>query len=325
MFFLRKGVYLVIFLILLSSSSFALKVFPTLTKLGDDYYNKHSFILTILNDEPNSKRVILTIDPDSYYLKDYVEIEPSDFMLESNSKINVQVTTRFPKDLSPELHQLIIKPLSQDSEGEKTVYEFKVPGIAKPNLQFESFSVKDIPEGDSLILNITLNNKGNVIAKAYPHIFIYDTGNNIIDELKYKSKVLVMPFKKYVFDLRYDASNLVVGNYKAKLEFDYNGNLKTSDLEQNFKVIGSNTNKSFSFSSGFLIKIGALIAFLLAIASFVLFPGKKTNKTDRFKYLDKRISKLDKEVNDLVHLTHNFIEDANKWFNDNLNGRFKFE
>jgi hypothetical protein len=244
----RHMFVLVFMFILIVPTGFSLKVFPTLTELADNYKEEQSFILTILNDGARTEDINLVIDDDSFYLKDYVRIEPSKFTLKSNTKQNVQITLSFPDNLSPERHRLVLVPKSSQSIGEKTVYTFTVPGIARPDLRIDRIDVKEINEG-MFAFTLVLDNKGNVIGRANPLIEIYN-GSKKIAEMNYPSNIMVMPFSLYNITILYDTSSLPDGKYNAVSVFYYNDNLRTNEVASDFLInIKGEYNNTFSFLS----------------------------------------------------------------------------
>jgi hypothetical protein len=342
----KKGGFCIVFIvmimiiILLSSSSFSLKVFPTLTDLGENYDKEQSFILTILNDGPRAEDITMTVDAYSWYLKDYVKIEPESFNLKSNLKQNIQVTTRFPSNLSPEKHRLVLIPLSENTLGEKTIYVFNVPGTPRPDLRIAELDVKDVNQGELIAFNLFLDNKGNVIGRAVPIIEIYN-GTEKIGEMKYEAEIMVMPFDTYNLTLLYDSSSLGIGHYSAKSVFLYNENLKTNDAEKSFKVLSESSKMKGSLSAYFNeIRFYIIFSVIIILIILIIKPeylkssfnsiksiGLKNRKyLGKLANIEKRQKSLDKEVSELVKKTHAFVVDANHFLESKYgHGKYEFK
>ncbi len=357
---LKKGgifrfniVFILLAFLVLASPALGLKVFPTLTELGENYHKKQSFILTVLNDGPKTEDVAITIKPDSYYLEDYVTIEPKGFILKPNSKQNVQLTTFFPKNLSPEKHKLNLHAAGKGSSGEECSYTFTVPGIAKPNLKVDDIYIDDIAADESLIINVVLDNLGNVIARARPVVEIRNE-SGVLGELNYESVIMVMPFEKYNLSLMYDTSSFGEGDFSVDVAFLYNGGLETNKISKGFSITkagGMNAN----FGSGFLANAYSALSFIsnpyvvitliLAVLLFYVFRkpehlkklkllGKQGHSRTRYPKeinlkldnLAERHKKIDKEVNSLVNSTHKFVEDSNGFLRARFGeGKYEFK
>jgi hypothetical protein len=327
----------VVMLLLVSTSASAIKIFPTLTELGENYDVEQSFILTVLNDGPKAEEITLTIDPESYYLADFVTIEPDRFTLKSNSKKNIQITTSFPKNLSPEKHRLIIQPFTDDDEGERTVYSFKVPGIARPDLRIEAISGE--LDGGSLIFSVMLNNMGNVIGRASPRLSI-SNGSAEADSMQYESRIMVMPYQKENLTLLYDTSDLPAGDYKATLVFDYNDNLKTNEDSLEFNI-DTRSNRSsggvLSFFNAFKYPLFIIIIIILLVFSIKpeylkmlrpeSVPSDYPKETiARLNRTETRIRDLEQQTKTLVKETQDFIRHSNDWLDQRFGkGTYEFK
>lgn len=341
---LRKLLVIALLVLVFSSgTALGLKVFPTKTDLGDKFYDKQSFIFTVLNDGPKAQQVSIGIDRDSYYLEEYVKIEPETFVLKPNSKKNIQLTTYFPRNLSPEEHNLILQPLSNSEEGDTTSYVFTVPGVAKPGLDIESVSISDISVGESLVLNVLLDNVGNVIARGNAEVIITNESGEV-GRLSYNSKVLVMPFSLYNLTLLYDASNLAPGRYNADVLFTFNGGLTTNKVTEKFYVGSDGDVKKggFSFPWETLMYGFGGIVFVAMVAIMIkpsLLVGKgkgsagvtKSKKkssgfsfgapkskyskeiVDKVKGMDHRAKEIEKDLDKIVAATHKFVDSSNHW------------
>ncbi len=329
--------YLFVAALLLSNVAYALKIFPTLTDLGEKYEEEQSFILTVLNDGPGTEELTLTIDPESYYLEDYVKIEPKRFTLKSNAKKNIQITTNFPGNLSPEKHSLVILPMTKDGMDERTVYSFKVPGIARPDLRISKFNLDK--KKDNIILEIELNNLGNVIGRASPVLKIYNSTEEI-DVFNYESRIIVMPFSKYNLTLMYDSTDLPKGDYTAELFFNYNENMKTNSKETVIEI-SDNKNRASGVFINLISKakypiILIIILFLIVFSIKPEYLNKLNPKSVSKSYpketlkwitvLDRRIERMEVESNQLVNQTQTFIKESNEWFERSYGkGTFEFK
>lgn len=311
----------------------AIKIFPTLTALGENYAAEQSFILTVLNDGAAAEKVIMKTDPESYYLMEYVKIEPQEFTLKSNSKKNVQITTDFPEDLSPEKHRLVIQPMTEDEIGEQAVYTFTVPGIARPDLRLSDIS---LDHGDeSFTLDVELQNMGNVIARASPDIQVMN-GSEVLDELEYESRIMVMPFEKYNLSLLYDTTGLGAGDYELRVGFRYNDNLKTNQLSADFSVMQEGTaNSSGALSILTDLKYPIFIAIILVLLFFTIKPEylkrvfhiakRRPVKDKRLVELERRLAGMEKEAHELAGMTQAFIKESNDWLSRRFgNDQYKF-
>jgi hypothetical protein len=342
---------LVFFISLVSDVTFGIKVYPTKTDLGEDYYNKQTLVLTLLNDEPGTKEVNIYLSPDSQYLAKYVKFEKTNVVLKTNSKYNLQMDIYFEKDMSPEKHVFEVIALTDDFEEAKSTFEFTVPGVANPNLNIDNMEVEDIFYEDSVYLHINLNNSGNVIARAKPKILIFNSTDKV-GELNYQENIMIMPEETYNLSLMYDTSNFPVGKYQVEILMNYNGNLTTNSVTKVFEILKPkvqfvNSNSDSMFNENLLALLLVLVTFFLGVSLFILNINKKKNKLDslnndslkqslnksNFKKYNKRIELInknceikEKELGKLVNKTHKFIEKSNKWFSKkypNENYRFK--
>lgn len=331
---LRSACYMpyVIVLLICISPSYALKVFPTITELGDSYSNRQSFILTVLNDGPKTEDIILMLDPDSSYMQSYVSIDPVSFSIKSNGKQNVRISTSFPKNLSPETHQVVIIPMTSDGAQEQAVYSFSVPGIAKPNLEIADITIENIGSDDGLVISIQLNNLGNVIARGVPHLSVMN-GSKEMGSLRYESKVMVMPFNKYNISLMYDVSDLAPGNYTARLYFQYNNNLTTPPFEKDFEIRSQQQKSERSFQwLWFLlvIPIGGLVAYLVLKPESLkkIIPDSKKypkNIVVKVNELTEKQERIDKDLHELFDKTNLFVTESNEWMKTKFNGKYQFK
>ncbi len=318
--------------------SFSLATFPSQTEIND-FSKSQTFIMTVLNDGPKTEEITVTVDPYSFYLSNYVKITPKSFKLAPNSRKNIELDMQFPSSLSPEKHTLAIVPMTKDSVGEKSDYFFTVPGIARHDLRLIDVSANNISVDESLFLDIVLNNRGNVIARATPRIEIYND-SGLVDELEYQSKIMVMPQSKYNISLRHEFFEPIAGKYRAKAHFEYTDNsIDTNTVEAVFYILEEKEQEyKTSFNYHLLSIAGIILIFIIIIIKTRFFPKliekiyykriKKYEKqnpvpkalssrdySERIEILKKKLTTMERNVFDLVQDSDSFISSSNKWFN----------
>ncbi len=320
----RRGIIsLALFLIVFSMPISALTTFPTSTEI-DNHDKEQTLVLTILNDGPRTEQIRMIFDPYSSYLMEYVTLEPAMFNLSPNSRKNVELTFRFPQDLSPETHTLILTPVTDKDMGTSSTFSFTVPGVAKHDLEIESVTAEDIMTDESLIIDLALYNRGNVIARAYPKIEIWND-TELIDMIEYKSMVMIMPYSRYDLSLRHDFLNPIPGNFTIQTTVSYNDRqLETGLTSTTFSIISEEVESAESFGWAYLL-FGAGV---LVIVLFIIFqfhsPSEGINKERRIILLKKKIILLEKELSGMVKETENFIHSSNRWMRPRFGEHYEF-
>lgn len=344
----KKRFNLVVFMlvVLLIPSSLALIILPENTEIAGDYSEPRSFVITVINDGFKVENIELSIDQYSTYLSPYVDISPRRFSLAPNEKSNIQLLTKFPRNLSPEVHTLKLYPRTASEIGPSAEYYFTVPGNPNPNLEVSEIKVDNIKEEDPLLLRIELNNKGNVIAMATPKIEIL-YNNTIKETINYKSAVQVMPKSRYTLNIRHD-NTLLKGDYEIKATFDYNSGLITNTARQGFIVTTEEIKKETDYT-GLATFIGIIVAggiiFLTLWNLLVLLKRKhresevikkkiplsshfthliKGTEEKRILKIAKRQEKLNIELSSLITETNSFIKESNDWLKE-MFGEGKYE
>lgn len=341
---------------------YALSVYPVSTEVAD-YSKKQTMVLTVLNDGPETEEVTMMVDPYSYYLSDYVLIEPREFKIAPNSRRNIEVTLSMPSSLSPERHTLGIMPVTSRVKGQAAEFYFTVPGEAVHDLRILGIKTQNITAGSPIVLDIELGNFGNVIARARPIIEIFNI-SGIVGVVDYKSVIMVMPYERYNLSIRHEVSSPSEGEYRVAASFAYDSDrLKTDEYEAFFHIEGAEKKASEGFNLFWVVFPAAImligVLFLmrfshhafgiagrlmkalprLRISNYVsgLFksgPGVQashspaylhTNEKKRIRDLNRKAENIEKEMAAIVRDIDKFVKASNKWLESKFGaGNYEF-
>ncbi len=312
----------------------ALSTYPTIQEI-EDYRISQSLVMTVLNDGPKTEEVTVMIDPYSQYLAGYITIDPQSFKIAPNSRRNIEISMDFPKDLSPEKHTLTLVPVSKGTKGQRAEFYFTVPGTAKHDFRIASVVVDNITTDDSLLVDIVLNNLGNVIARAFPVIEIYNS-SGLFDEIEYKSMVMVMPYSKYNLSIRHDLLDGIPGEYKVLTRFRYADDQLLTRTDEKYFTITQEASIAKEASNYWLIGLAGAILILLFFAIKANFFSRmidmlyfrqmedyKESEKKRTARLKLKIKRLEREMASLVNETDTFVKSSNLWLKNNL-GKYEF-
>ena len=314
----------VLMLVLVLPAGIALTVFPETTTLGENYHGQQQFVFSVLNDGPGVKYVSVSLASSSSYLKEYVEYEPKALIIEANERKNIRVNTNLPKDLSPELHRVDLVLVSEGKEEGTASFTFRPPGVAKPDLRLGSFGIKEERDG-LVVLDILLNNEGNVIARAYPHVVIRND-TSVVRNVSYESQTMVMPFSTYNLTLLQDVSSLPPGSYEAAGHFRYNDGLKTATKEVMFSISeGGDVSEKGTIPYAFYgVIILVLLVFIIKPKYLKKSIGGITRKGP-VGVLENRVGRLEKDVDGLVKEVHAFVREADTWVVERFGEQYRFK
>jgi len=308
-------------LVLSTFSVSALTIVPSMTNIEDDYSKRHDFVITVVNDGAKFENIHMTVDPYSSYLSRYITIEPKSFTLLANEKKNIQLSTRFPKNLSPEKHDLLITAFTEDGGGPATIYSFKVDGTPIHNLRIDDVIFENVSNKESLYITLVLDNRGNVIARSYPTVEFMQDGE-VIDTIQYKSLTMLLPGEQMNLTLGYDSSTLNPGIYTIHTELSYSGDHKTNQVKKSLEIDEKTQKIESEGIIGFIKENIYFIIFLIivAVGSRILYAERKTlferhlEKTyGEHGDIETRIDKIDVSIKALVDDIHVFVEDSNHW------------
>jgi len=307
--------------ILMITTVSALTIVPSMTNIEDDYSKRHDFVITVVNDGAKFENIRMTVDPYSTYLSKYITIEPKSFTLLANEKKNIQLSTRFPKNLSPEKHDLLITAFTEDGTGPSSIYSFTVEGTPIHNLRIDDVLFDNVSNKESLYITLSLDNRGNVIARSYPTVEFISNGE-IVDTIQYKSLTMLLPGKKMNLTLGYDSSTLDPGIYTIHTELKYSGDHQTNKIQKSLEIKEKTSRDESIGIIGFIKDNMFFIIFLVivAIGSRILYAERKTlferhlEKTyGEHGNIEARMDKIDVSVKTLVDDIHDFVEDSNRW------------
>jgi len=234
---MHKWWLLVVVFMLVLPLATAITVTPLTATISSPQPNQgYSFILTIINDGSNDLDIDLMVDPRSFYLTDYVTLEPSNFNLAPSEKVNVAVALTVPSDISPEDHILYITPMAEGRLWDSFEVFFTIPGDQFHNLTITKVFVPDTTADLSANIDIELTNNGNVIARATPRIGIISEGVTI-DTVEGKGEIMVMPGDSYNVSILYDPALLTIGTYETEVLFVYNDWRQTNKMKSEFHIV----------------------------------------------------------------------------------------
>ena len=309
-----------ILLVFMLSGAQAISTFPTKTQITE-YDKPQTVIITYLNDGPRTEEVRVIPDPLSAYLMEHVTIEPESFRIGPHSRRNIEVRLSFPSQMSPEEHTLILVPYTSSEKGQKTEITFTAPGEARHDLHIESVSVSDISTAESVIIDISLFNRGNVIARAVPTIEISNSSGKIA-EVVYQSVFMVMPYSRHNVSIRHDILYPRTGEHEVSIRFSYNsGLLNTPAATAGFHVREEEQEDKKNHS--LLI---AIMICCIAAGTFYLRMRTRKNLSEpqRLRKLSQRIHGLEKEFSGMVKDTEAFINSSNAWLKKNMGEDYEF-
>lgn len=288
-------------------SAYALSFLQQTTDITDTYDYEQTIVITILNDEPEVKNILITVSPQSYYLSEYITIENDRITLSSGEKRNILVKTNFPSNLSPETHELIL--IAQDDEKKstaKTIISFDIDGIASPAFTLSNQHTEQ--KDKEIIITTTLANEGNVIIRTTPHIQVNKDSTNI-KSIDYKQPIVILPGKSYPLTLRLETTTLKPDTYNIFAEFTSLNTppVQTDPFETTVESTSSKSTKTVPISNYVVTTI--LVLAVLTVIGMNIFSKKK----DEYSHLLKRQKKAEIEIKKLLIQTNTFINDANKW------------
>lgn len=231
----RFWLWTVLFLVAVGMVS-AITISPLEYDINELEFDKtYTFVLTVINDESSEETVTMIVDPESYYLDDYISMTPSSFQMKADEKKNVKISLNVPSSLSPEQHLLKVRPFVQGKRTPVFIVKFTVPGEQYHDLEINEVEIDDVTPDESLFFDLKLENEGNVIARGAPVIKIYDN-DRVVDTIGERSKIMIMPLDTYNFSVMYDPRDLDLGDYRAEIYIDYN-NRKTETIRKEFSIV----------------------------------------------------------------------------------------
>lgn len=302
------------FLVILQGS-LGLVVQPAETTI-EEYASLQETVVTIINDGFSPRGCDMAFDERSAYLEPYVHIEPSQFVIQPQEELNVQVTTQFPSGFAPQLHRLRIVPC----QGEELVdLLFRPSGTRQQALVVEGLDGELSDDQFTLTMTVNLKNTGNVYVFATPELVIDKEGDQVRN-ITYPQPIVIAPGELYPLTLRHDTSELSPGSYSASVRVAYateEETLYTDRYATPFRI--DEREEAIVQDRNWTGLALALSVVIVLVGAWSLLGRKKREKHIRRKEAvparDPRaeVRALRRELDGLAKEVRVFVEEAESW------------
>ncbi len=230
-------------LILITPLTNAVSMIITPTELDweTEYSGSKTFIISVVNGEPQTLEVTMGFDSGSSYLGEHFTFSPESFMIKANGMRNVEVTSRLPKDFFPGFHSGIIIPSTKLGKGEGINITFSVPGAVVYNMRMLEIEAQNTFSGKPPEIIITAFNKGNSVVRGFPFVRLFRIVGEEEQSMSYFAGALndpVVLVPGTVESIFFNLSDipLELGNYKIIASLSFNGQ-RSEELESIFSVL----------------------------------------------------------------------------------------
>lgn len=304
---------LVLLLFYLPNASASI-ITPQKTPL-QEFENTQEVIITVINNEFSPEKINLELHLNSMYLKNYVQIEPKEFVLNPNEQKNVKIKLNIPNDLTPQTH--IIQIENAQNPQTKAQIEFKKEGKMNPNLIIKNASIAI--EEETMFITLEMRNSGNVHIYAKPLINILNQTEKVKD-INYPQPIQILSSDEYTLILRQDISELKENNYSVTVKTQYTVDDLQKETEEEiiyFKIQGKNqTDKAVkTFNISYIIP--PIVMLILLVFIWKRNPRetiqiKKSNKQASLKKLKKDVHNMRKEINTIAKEATNLCAKLDK-------------
>ncbi len=241
---LRRILTLLLFIILFSQTTLAIKVSPPIDA-GELESGEYEFFISIRNQDNTNNTITLYLTPRAKYLSNYVTLEPNSFELGAYETKEVKVTLlNSISEVGPGIHILTILPevSAVGGSGVKITstsvaeIKFSIPGEVIKKLELEDFKV--IQEENNINFQLLTKNIGNVRVGAFPFVEIqkyYGSSPVYHSSVKGRTQYLISPGSLTQMDIRYNTASLETGRYNAIAKVEYDNN-ETSTISKTFEI-----------------------------------------------------------------------------------------
>ncbi|MCD6476764.1 MAG: hypothetical protein J7K26_01180, partial [Candidatus Aenigmarchaeota archaeon] len=232
------GIWIFLFLIVLSNSTYAIGISPSRTIIDFEPGLSSVYNYYVLGSEDKTTYAKLYVKGD---LAEYFTLYTDSVQLSPGEIKELQFEINLPQELEPGIHDTRIGVV--ETTGPEGDTGATVGGIAGVEYQFwvrvpypgyyisASLNIPDVGIGETIPFTLEINNLGqNDISSLSAIIDIYDSDNNIIKTLQTDTVSLPKSQKK-TFVLNWDAPSMDTGTYKAIATINYDGNTKTIKSE----------------------------------------------------------------------------------------------
>ncbi len=242
---LRRILTLLLFIILFSQTSLAIKVSPPIDAGELELDKSYDFFISIRNQDNTNNTITLSLTPRAKYLSNYVTLNPNSFELGAYETKEVKVTLlNTISEVGPGIHILTILPevSAVGGSGVKITstsvaeIKFSIPGEVIKKLELEDFKV--IQEENNINFQLLTKNIGNVRVGAFPFVEIqkyYGSSPVYHSSVKGRTQYLISPGSLTQMDIRYNTASLEPGKYKAIAKVKYDNN-ETSTISKTFEI-----------------------------------------------------------------------------------------
>lgn len=211
----------------------ALQVQPATLEVAGGSGTDIDAVFTIINDEPVPAEVSVEVDSFSEYLAEAVTLSTNRFFLAPQESQNVQLRGTVPAGLGPEVHVLRYDVVAEGVASESL--EVRMPVSGTPALEPRiSTSVRDVTQGNSMVVDVVLRNFGNVIAYYNLSMEVLESGS-LKGSLRYPQPVQVLPGAEDRVTLLY-TDFLEPGQYDVVVEGLVNGDVSV-DARDSARVL----------------------------------------------------------------------------------------
>lgn len=305
----KNATLLILFILFIPISS-AINVNPSDYTIDNPEINKkYNVIITLINTDINTYDIEASLSDESAYLKEHVNIEPSDVSLKANDKKNVKLSFTVPENISPQNHTIQIDFKSSDQTVANFKLFFEIKGNQEYSIDLDDVSVNAKDTQSPVHFTLQAENTGNTITQAMPIVNVFKD-DDLIKTLGNKSRIRLMPSENKNLSLLFDPSNInEQGDYNYEAYFAYADD-KTESIKGKFHLnkVKRETNKKLME-----IKKGSKLKFPVKIDnpsdSFSFYRiDAKIDGTNISRTLEGSINNASKVVN--LELNTNSLEDG---------------
>lgn len=189
-------------------------------------------------------------DYDGLLVQEWIELDTDEFDLQPKEIKKLKLTVNVPTDVEGELAtQIFFTSAVTGEEGEESgirarlgaVLYVAIKGTEKVDAEIKRINISKALNNnkESLKIQVTVRNKGNVHIRPTGKVLIHDKRENLLAELEILSGMAVLPGKETIYDAYMEETGLETGKYKISAEVNYGGlfgDEKTDKSDKSFTV-----------------------------------------------------------------------------------------
>lgn len=280
----------------------------------DDHATPQEFVVTVVNDGFSPLAGDVRFEYLSSYLQEYIEVKPAEFIISPSEQQNLIVSARFPEELPPQPHRIVVYPVG--GVDEPFIIEVRPEGDSVERLQLRGLEYELSDDAMVVTATVELVNFGNVFLFVTPELFLRKDGL-VVKNLTYKRPLIIGPGQSYPLTLRHDNTGLSSGRYVLVVRAQFHGglDLSTTDEQTASFIIPPRLVDEDEKSYWWFIVASLASLFLIVFGVYRLwfFKSKKRYGSNRLGALEFRVRDFEKEFSGFSEEVSSFVDEAHEF------------